>query len=186
MRLSPPARKFVLVTHLSLSVGWIGAVVAYLALGVAATTSDNTETIRSAWTAMELVGWTVIVPMAVGSLLTGILIAHGANWGLFRHYWVILSLVLTLFATVVLLLHMPSVSSMADEARRVEGAQLKALGGDLFHPGAGLLVLIVIEVLNVYKPRGVTQFGRRKQAQERAQRRQRRDAGAGEAASSWR
>lgn len=33
----------------SISVGWIGAVVAYLALGVAAVTSQDTQTVRAAW-----------------------------------------------------------------------------------------------------------------------------------------
>jgi hypothetical protein len=33
---------------------------------------------------------------------------------------------------------------------------LTGLEGDLFHPAAGLLVLLVIMGLNVYKPRGRT------------------------------
>jgi hypothetical protein len=43
--------------------------------------------------------------------------------------------------------------------------------GDLFHPGVGLLVLLVITVLNVYKPRGMTRYGWRKQQEAREQRR---------------
>jgi hypothetical protein len=58
---------------------------------------------------MELTGWYVIVPLAVAALLTGLVMALGTPWGLFRHYWVLISLVLTILATVVLLLHMPTV-----------------------------------------------------------------------------
>lgn len=170
--MAPRVRKFVLAAHLVFSVGWIGTVVAYLALGVAAATSDDTQTVRGAWIAMELSGWYVIVPLALASLLTGVVMALGTRWGLFRHYWVLISLVLTVFATAVLVLHMPTVSSQADIARAAEGARLDGLGGDLLHPGIGLVVLLVIQVLNVYKPRGMTPYGQRRQRQEREQRRQ--------------
>lgn len=168
MTMKPGLRKFVLAIHLVFSVGWIGAAVAYLALGLAAEWSAEAETVRGAWTGMELVGWYVTVPMAVGSLLTGLVMAVGTKWGLFRHYWVLFSLVLTVFATVMLVMHMPSVSSSADLARQAEGAELHALGGDLGHPAIGLVVLLVIQVLNVYKPRGVTAYGQRKQKEQRA------------------
>lgn len=61
-----------------------------------------------------------------------------------------------IFCTVVLLLHMPTVSTLASMARKADAAELSRLGGDLFHPGVGLLVLLVIVVLNVYKPQGMT------------------------------
>lgn len=165
-------RKFVLATHLSLSVGWIGSVVAYLVLSVAAAVTRDVETITSSWVAMELVGWYAIVPIALGSLVTGILIALGTSWGLFRHYWVVISLVLTTFAAIVLLLHMPDVSALADVARGASEGELaehqySRLGeGDLLHPGLGLVVLLVIQFLNVYKPPGLTPYGFRKWRRE--------------------
>jgi hypothetical protein len=42
-----------------------------------------------------------------------------------------------------------------------------ALPGELLHAGAGLVVLLVIQVLNVYKPRGLTLYGWRKQQEQR-------------------
>ena len=92
----------------------------------------------------------------------------GTKWGLFRHYWVLISLVLTIISTVVLLLHMPTVSVLADVAQEASGADLAALGGDLFHPGIGLLILLVVTGLNVYKPRGLTRYGWRKQHEQRS------------------
>jgi hypothetical protein len=126
-------------------------------------TSQDAQTVRAAWIAMELTGWFVIVPLALAALLTGLVMSLGTPWGLFRHYWVLMTLVLTILSTVVLLLHMPTVSSLADVAREADGADLARLGGDLLHPGVGLLVLLVITVLNVYKPRGMTPYGWRKQ-----------------------
>ena len=176
MTLPPGVRKFTLTIHLSCSVGWVGAVVAYLALGVSAVTSHDAETVRAAWIAMELTGWFVIVPLAVAALLTGLVVALGTPWGLFRYYWVLITLMLTILATVVLLLHMPTVSSLADMARAADAADLRRLGGDLFHPGLGLVVLLAIMVLNVYKPRGLTRYGWRKQQEQRRKQHQQRTA----------
>ncbi len=110
----------------------------------------------------------VIVPLALASLLTGLVMALGTKWGLFRHYWILFSFGLTVFATIVLLLHMPDVSVLADVAREAEAATPESLGRDLLHPSLGLVVLLVIQVLNVYKPRGVTRYGWRKQQAQRA------------------
>ena len=176
MIMPPGLRKLTLTVHLSCSVGWIGAVVAYLALGVAAVTSKNAETVRAAWIAMELTGWFVIVPLALAALLTGLIMALGTAWGLFRYYWVLITLILTIFATVVLLLHMPTVSSLTDMARAADADDLRRLGGDLFHPGLGLVVLLAIMVLNVYKPRGLTRYGWRKQQEQRHKQHQQRTA----------
>jgi len=167
MTMPPPLRKFALTAHVTFSVGWIGGVVAYLTLGVAAVTSQDAQTVRAAWTAMDLIGWFAIVPLALASLLTGLVMSLGTKWGLFRHYWTLISFVLTVLSTVVLLLHMPDVSFLADLAQGSEGAQLHEIGGDLFHSGLGLVVLLVILVLNVYKPRGLTQYGWRKQNEQR-------------------
>jgi len=167
MRTMPPSlRKFALTVHVTCSLGWVGAAFAYLALGITAGSSDDPLVIRTSWLAMDLVGWYVIVPLAIASLLTGIVMSLGTRWGLLRHYWVLIALVLTFLAVIVLLLHMPAVSATADAARYADDARLQALGGDVVHPGLGILVLLTVAVLNVYKPRGVTSYGRRSSSGE--------------------
>ncbi len=49
----------------------------------------------------------------------------------------------------------------ANFARAASDAQLASLGGDVAHPSIGLVVLLVIHVLNIYKPRGRTRRGQR-------------------------
>ena len=56
---------------------------------------------------------------------------------------------MTLLCTLVLLLHMPTVSAIASVARNADGADLRALGGDLLHPGIGLVLLLLVTGLNV-------------------------------------
>ncbi len=118
---------------------------------------------------MELTGWFVIVPLAVSALITGVLLALGTPWGLFRHLWVVISLVLTALSLGLVLLHMPKVRVMADAARATDDGQVLRLGGEVVHPALGLVVLSVITVLNVYKPRGLTPYGARKQAEPRGE-----------------
>lgn len=167
MVMTPRLRKFALTAHLTCSIGWIGAVLAYLALVVAATISQNSRTLQAAWIAMEVIGWYVIVPLALAALLTGVVMALGTPWGLFRHYWVLLSLVLTIFATVVLLVHMQTVSDVAGRASATPSVAVGGLPGEFVHAGIGMLVLLVIQVLNMYKPRGLTPYGWRKQQERR-------------------
>ena len=169
MTMTPRLRKFALAAHIALAVGWIGAVAGYIALDVAAATSQDAQTLRAAYLAMELIAWYVIVPLALASLLTGLVMSLGTKWGLFRHYWVLISLLLTIIATVVLLVETQTISYFADIAAdpTTSSDDLRALGSTLVHSVGGTVVLLVILVLNVYKPRGMTRYGWRKQQEER-------------------
>lgn len=165
--MSPGLRNLTLAVHLTLSVGWLGAVTAYLALDIAGATSKDAQLLRAAYLAMEVVARYVIVPLAVGSLLTGVIVSLGTRWGLFRHYWVVISLVLTTIATVVLLIEMRTIGSLADvaAARTTTAGELEGLPSTLLHSIGGMLVLVVVLVLNVYKPAGLTAYGEGKREQ---------------------
>jgi hypothetical protein len=167
MKMAPALRKLLLTLHLAFAVGWVGAVTAYVPLAISAVSGQDTQTERAALIAMELIGWSVIVPLAVATVLTGLVMAVGTPWGLFRHYWVLITLVLTIILTGVLLNHMPSVSALADAARAGESMHSEAHSAEkehtLLHASAGLLVLLAIMLLNVYKPRGLTPWEKHKQ-----------------------
>ena len=167
--MSPRLRKLALAAHITLAVGWIGAVAGYIALDVTAATSNDAQTLRAAYLAMGLIAWYVLVPLALASLLTGLVMSLGTRWGLFRHYWVLISLLLTIIATVVLLVETQTIGYFADTAAdpTTTGEDLRALGSTLVHSVGGTVVLLVILVLNVYKPRGMTRYGWRKQQEER-------------------
>jgi len=164
MIMAPRFRKLALAVHIALSVGWIGAVAGYIALDVAAATSQNAETLRACYLAMGLIAWYVIVPLALAALVTGLVMSLGTRWGLFRHYWTLISLLLTVIATVVLLVETLTIGRFADVAAdpATSGDDLRSLGSTLVHSVGGAVVLLVIVVLNVYKPRGMTRYGWRK------------------------
>ncbi|HYG56689.1 MAG TPA: hypothetical protein VD902_01285 [Symbiobacteriaceae bacterium] len=166
MTMTPGVRKFMLTVHITTSVGWIGAVFAYLALAIVTRTSQDAEMVRAAILALEPIYRFALVPLALASLLFGLVQSLGTPWGLFRHYWVLFKLFLTLLATVVLLSYAQTIDSMVSRAAAANGAGLLTLQPDLLHPGVGLLVLLLTTVLSVYKPRGVTPYGWRKQREE--------------------
>jgi len=117
---------------------------------------------------MEPAAWVVLLPMAVASLLTGIVQALGSPWVLFRHYWVVFKLLITLSATIVLLTYMETFRYMARVAAD-PGADLGAVrnASPMVHASLALLVLLIATVLAVYKPRGMTPHGRRKYSEQR-------------------
>ena len=96
--MTPRLRKFALTAHVVSSVGWLGAVAAFLALAVAGLTSRDAQVVRAAYLAMDLIARLVIVPAALASLLTGFVQSLGTPWGLFRHYWVLAKLLITVLA----------------------------------------------------------------------------------------
>jgi hypothetical protein len=168
---TPSLRKFALTAHVTSSIGLLGSIAAFLALAIAGLTSQDEQIVRAAYLAMELISRFVIVPLAFASLLTGLIQSLGTPWGLFRHYWVLAKLLLTVFATAVLLVKMKLIVYAASLAAEtvLSRADLRAAGVELgLHAAGGLLVLLVPTVLSVYKPRGLTPYGRRRQHEQRA------------------
>lgn len=165
MPMNPWTRKFALTAHVTASVGWLGSVAGFLALAIAGLTSRDTIRTRSAYIAMELTGWYIIVPLSLASLITGLIQGFGTPWGLFRHYWVIAKLVINVLATALLLLHMGPIGRMAAVAATGDTSLVshRAIQVQLVvDAGLALVALLVATVFSVYKPRGVTPYGWRK------------------------
>jgi hypothetical protein len=166
MTMTPHLRKFALTAHVTFSVGWLGAVAGFLTLSVAGLTSQDAQMVRAAYLAMELTASYVIVPFSLASLLTGLVQSLGTKWGVFRHYWILAKLLITILSTIVLLVHMQPISYMAEVAAEttLSSADLLQLRIQLVaNACAALLALLVATTLSVYKPRGMTPYGRRKQ-----------------------
>ena len=168
MIISARLHRLALTAHITTSIGWLGAVVAYLVLDIIATAGRDIAAVDAAYFGMEAIIRYAIVPLALTSVLIGIVNALSAPWGLFQHYWVVMKLLLTLFATSILLLEVQNITYMAEIA--ASGADPRKLPGSLPHSIGGLLVLLVTTVLSVYKPRGLTAYGWRKQKEARESR----------------
>ena len=165
----PPAvRKLALTAPVSATVGWLGAVVAFLGLAVVGLTNENPQTVRGVYLVMQPAAWFALAPLAMLSLVTGLVQALGTAWGLVRHYWVIFKLLITVLATLVLLLYMQTFAAMAATASDPDvGLGLVRNPSPLVHTVLALVLLLLATALAVYKPHGLTRYGWRRQEERR-------------------
>jgi hypothetical protein len=172
--MTPALRKLTITAHITFSVGWLGAVAAFLVLSIAGLTSRDAEVVRGAYLSMNLISRFIIIPLCLAALFTGLIQALGTPWGLFRYYWIVVKFGLAVFATIALLIHQSVVMAVA--AKRVSGSTTEALfSADLAPlkaelvraPSLAIVLLLVVTTLGVYKPWGLTAYGRRKQQERR-------------------
>lgn len=160
MRFPSGVRKLVLTVHVITTVGWLGAVIVFLALAGIGLSAADPATVRGAYLVMEPAARLVLVPLALLSALSGLLQSLGTHWGLFRHYWVIFKVVITMVATGLLLIYMETFARMAAVAAEPE-ATLEAVrsASPALHAFLALVGLGIATVLAIYKPRGLTRYG---------------------------
>jgi hypothetical protein len=169
MSMTAALRRFTLTTHVTSSVGWLGAVLTFIALAAIGLTSGDERVVRGSYLLMAPAAWFVLVPLAHASLLSGLVLALGTAWGLFRHYWVALKLAITAFATAILLVYMGTFREMAGVAADpVAELGLVRNPSPLVHGVLALVLLLTATVLSIYKPFGMTPYGNGHQAVARA------------------
>jgi hypothetical protein len=171
--MTPTLRKLNLTAHIALSVAWIGAAAAFLVLPVAGLTTQDESIVRGAYLSMDLICLYSIVPLSFAALGTGLIQSLGTQWGLFRHYWVLAKFLLTTVAVAVLQMHQFAAIKAAKivleaPVGTLSQVELRKLGFDLLRAsGLGIVALLVVMTLSVYKPWGLTNYGWRKQDQRR-------------------
>lgn len=173
MTMPPGLRRFALTAHVTVSVGWLGAVAVFLVLGIVAMTSADVQMVRAAYLVMEPTAWFVLSPLAFASLISGLIQSLGTEWGLARHYWVLFKLVINVGAVAVLLMYTNTLASLADAAAKPDFSSddLGAMrASPTIHSGLALALLLAATVLAVYKPRGMTPYGLRKRRDRRTAR----------------
>ncbi|GGM58226.1 hypothetical protein GCM10008956_37260 [Deinococcus arenae] len=168
MTLTGGLRRAALTVHVISSVGWLGAVLAFLVVAVTGLTSADGGLVRAAALLMAALGQTVIVPLSLLALASGVLQALGTRWGLLDHSWVVIKLIITAVSVLVLLTFQPGLNALADQAAGwpsptpAQVAQLRSPAAAL-HAGGALVGLVTATALSVLKPAGVTPAGQRRQ-----------------------
>jgi hypothetical protein len=169
--MSAAARRIALTVHVAASVGWLGAVLAFLVLATHGLQSSDVMDAKASYLSMQVVTRTTIIPLCILSLVSGILQSLGTSWGLFRHYWVIVKLVITVACTALLWLHLGAIAALAASARaavvpadipRAQQVQM------VVAPAAAVLTLLCATVLSIIRPAGLTPFGWRRLREEQA------------------
>lgn len=165
MVLRPGLRKSLLVLHVSCSVGFLGTVAAFLLLAIIGVAVSDRQTLQATYLSMDMLARLLILPLVLASLVIGVVQSLLSNWGLFRHWWIVGKLVISIIVPVVLLLQMPGIRLVATTA--ASGLPLDGLSGPrmsfIVHAAGGFVILLLPMVLSVYKPRGLTYYGWRRQ-----------------------
>jgi hypothetical protein len=142
------------------SLGWAGAVCAFLVLAVSGL-SSVTPTLSDVYVAMDAIARFVVLPLCGLSLASGLALSSLSPWGLLQHYWTLVKLGVTTFSAVVLLIHMQPISDMAHRAEggasaaNFRGAQVQLVVASI----GALLLLGMVSALGVFKPKGLTRRG---------------------------
>ncbi|MFG3139247.1 DUF2269 domain-containing protein [Streptomyces sp. NPDC048211] len=147
-------RRSLLVAHVSVSVSWLGLTVGLLTLGITAFSTGDPVTAQAATRAMKIFGDWLVVPVALGSLLTGLILSLGTPWGLARHRWIWVKFWLTLVATGLSVFSLrPGINEAAER-----GAADISL---VVAPSVATATYLFITAISVLKPWGPTRRGRR-------------------------
>jgi uncharacterized membrane protein YgcG len=166
-QLRRPARRALLVVHVTVSVGWLGLTLGLLALGIAGATAGSAPTAAAAYRAMQIFGDWLIVPISLASLLSGLVLSLRTPWGLARHRWVYVKFWLTLVAVALscfaLRPELDSAAAAVSAGRPVEAAQDLVIA-----PSVALALYTFLTAISVLKPWGLTARGRRLRAAGRA------------------
>ncbi|GAA0505734.1 hypothetical protein GCM10011581_32170 [Saccharopolyspora subtropica] len=154
-------RKLVLTVHVIASVAWIGGSACLLVLGLTGLLADDPQVQRAAYIADGALGAWVARPVSILALVSGVLISVGTKWGLFRYWWVLISLVATAAMTAAVTFQLAPRLIRAGESALAAppGADVvAAVGPDaaslVVAPSVALVALSIVTALNVYKPWG--------------------------------
>ncbi|MFC9059406.1 DUF2269 family protein [Streptomyces sp. NPDC057074] len=160
MKLSRPARRALLVVHVVASAGWLGITLGLLALGLTAASTASPATVEAGVRGMKLFADWLLLPLAVLTLVSGVVLALGTAWGLARHRWVVTKFWLTLATTTATVFALrPGVNAAFTAV--AAGEPLPDAGDVLFGPVVSLAAYLFMTVVSVLKPWGPTRRGRR-------------------------
>ncbi|GAA3042442.1 hypothetical protein [Streptosporangium longisporum] len=166
--LMPPAlRKTVLTLHVAASVGWLGLDLGLLTLGVTALVTGDPALVRASYLAMDVLAGTLIAPVGLTAVLSGLLLCLCTPWGLFRHHWVVLKLVTSTAALIASVFALrPQIGEVAAAVSGTGPLPSPLPGRDgvvlVVAPGVALVVYLLNVTLSTFKPFGRTPYGRRR------------------------
>lgn len=159
--MTPRVRRLALSVHVATSVGWLGAVVGFLVVAVAALGMAEPARAVVTYGVLDLLGWQAILPLCAGSVVSGVLQGLGTEWGLLRHWWLVVKLAITAICTGLLLLHLGPLHELATaDPVTFDAAQAHPVAVQLVvQTAAAIGALGFTTWLGVAKPRGLTRRG---------------------------
>lgn len=153
-RLSRRWRRLWVLLHVVTSVGWLGLDLGLLSLGVTGRWFTPGDGELGVYRAIDLLGYAVVLPVALVAAVSGVVLSLGTYWGLLRYRWVVIKLVLTLVALVATVFALLPQMDRA-VANCLAGGGPGASGNSLVAaPIVAGVLYTTATALSVYKPRG--------------------------------
>jgi uncharacterized membrane protein len=100
-RLKIKQKQWLVILHVLSVVSWFGGANVMLIFGLPLLYAENGQQLYYTLVDLHLIDATLIRYPALAVLLTGILLSIWTQWGLFKHYWVLLKLILTLLIIII-------------------------------------------------------------------------------------
>lgn len=160
-RLSIKKKQLIIVIHVLSVVCWLGGAMCMLLLGTYMLRAENGEQLYFTLENMHLIDVVFIRYPALVALLTGIVLAIWTNWGLFKHYWILIKLILTLLLIGLGIGYMgdwlSQIVRIAEQERFLAlgdaaflNASYSLIGGAI----ANIVALIFMTAISYFKPFG--------------------------------
>ncbi|RUS96643.1 hypothetical protein DSM106972_086660 [Dulcicalothrix desertica PCC 7102] len=164
MKLKVHQKNWLLSFHITSASLWFGTAFCSLALAVYYQNWANGNELYAINAARNLMGEFIIVPSAVSSLVSGLLLCNFTVWGFFKHYWVMAKQILTMMLIVIGSVWLGPLTKQATSISAIERLQVLqnptyvSIRDAVIVVGAiQTLVLVIIIIISVLKP-----WGRRK------------------------
>jgi Predicted integral membrane protein (DUF2269) len=152
-RVGGSRRKVVLTVHLVAALGLFGASFVLLVGGLHAATRDDPRDAHAVYTVLRLLTLSVDIPLAVITLLGGLVLALTSKWRIFRYWWVMGKLALYLTTvTVGVTLIGPSIDTMLDVTEVSNPGENSTRWTLVALAGVQATMLIAAAALGVFKP----------------------------------
>jgi hypothetical protein len=133
------------------AVGWLGSDLVLLTLAAAGLAGYRPEVV---YPAMGFVGLVLFLPLSFAVWLIGVVNAWTTPWGLLRHWWVIVKLILTTAMLVAVFFALrPGLESALAEGAALDQQERIGL---MFPPVVSTSVLVFATVISTFKPWGRT------------------------------
>jgi uncharacterized membrane protein len=152
-RLSGSRRKTVLTVHLIGALGLLGASTVLLVGGLHAATRDDPQDAHSIYALLRLLTFTVDIPLAIVTLLAGLVLVFTSTWRIFGDRWLTAKLALYLVtATLGVALLGPSIDTMLDVTETSRPGERSTRWRPIFLPAMQTIMLLAAATLAVFKP----------------------------------
>lgn len=128
MSLTRRARRFFVLLHVLASVSWIGVDLVIGVLSFTGLSTDDPRTMATAYTALSMFCVPLLLTLGLLALGTGVTLGLGTRYGLVRHWWVAVKLVVTLALSLLVVVALrPTLAQGAAESTLVDATLAERL-----------------------------------------------------------